>query len=295
VQLDLVLAADEHHVEGDAARLHQAFWNLLKNAIKFTPEGWRITVRTANPGRGQLFLSVADTGVGIDSHTLPVIFRAFEQGKVAGSTAFGGLGIGLSISKAIVDLHGGTIKAESAGPGQGSIFTVNFSTAAPPPITETLATRTTRSHRKSHRLLVVEDHEPTLTVLAGLLRRHGHEVSTANSVKSALLSASSRKFDFVVSDLGLPDGDGTDLMRQLASAHGLRGIALSGYGMEQDFARTEQAGFLAHLVKPINFEELDRTLQEFAGAGPHRKGQTNERARVEELGTCQLARESLRR
>jgi signal transduction histidine kinase len=295
VQLDLVLAADEHHVEGDAARLHQVFWNLLKNAIKFTPEGGRITVRTANPGRGQLILSVSDTGVGIDSHTLPVIFRAFEQGKVAGSTAFGGLGIGLSISKAIVDLHGGTIKAESTGPGQGSIFTVNLSTAAPPPVTETLATRATGSHRKSHRLLVVEDHEPTLTVLAGLLRRHGHKVSTANSVKSALLSASSYKFDFVVSDLGLPDGDGTDLMRQLASAHGLRGIALSGYGMEQDFSRTKQAGFLAHLVKPINFEELDRTLQECADAGPQRKGPTSERARAEELGTCQLARESLRR
>ena len=305
VQLRLILAAGEHHVAGDAARLHQVFWNLLKNAIKFTPAGGRITVRTTNPGTGQLVLTVADTGIGIDPQTLPVIFRAFEQGKIAGSKAFRGLGIGLSISKAIVELHGGTVSAESAGPGYGAVFTINLSTVAPPPITEVLATRSSPSPRQlHHRLLIVEDHEPTLTVLAGLLRRHGHDVSTANSVKSALLLASSRTFDFVVSDLGLPDGDGADLMRQLTSDHGLRGIALSGYGMEQDFAKTAQAGFFAHLVKPINFEELDHTLQQFAGtahqsddpAGDYRPSSrlTNrDRARAEDLEIAELKQHSL--
>jgi signal transduction histidine kinase len=266
VQLHLILGAGEHHVAGDAARLQQVFWNLLKNAIKFTPAGGRITVCTSNPGRGQLVLTVTDTGIGIAPQTLPVIFRAFEQGKIAGSKGFSGMGVGLSISKAIVELHGGTISAESAGPDHGAVFTVNLSTVPPPLITKMLATQCAPPHRELHRLLVVEDHEPTLTVLAGLLRRQGHDVSTANSIKSALLMASSRTFDCVVSDLGLPDGDGTDLMRQLASDHGLRGIAVSGYGMEQDFVRTEQAGFFAHLVKPINFEELDRTLQQFAVA-----------------------------
>jgi signal transduction histidine kinase/two-component SAPR family response regulator len=304
VQLHLILAANEHHVAGDAARLHQVFWNLLKNAIKFTPAGGRITVRTTNPASGQIVLTVSDTGIGIDPQTLPVIFRAFEQGKIAGSKAFGGLGIGLSISKAIVELHGGTVSAESAGPSQGALFTVNLSTVAPPPITETLATRSPRSDRQLHRLLIVEDHEPTLAVLAGLLRRHGHAVSTANSVKSALLLASSRTFDFVVSDLGLPDGDGADLMRQLSRDHGLRGIALSGYGMEQDFTRTEQAGFFAHLVKPINFEELDRTLQQFAGAAPKCNGPADDRrpssplanrdrARTGDLGITQSKQHSL--
>jgi signal transduction histidine kinase len=298
VQLDLILAAGEHHVAGDAARLHQVFWNLLKNAIKFTPAGGRITVRTTNPASGQLALTVADTGIGIDPQTLPVIFRAFEQGKIAGSKAFGGLGIGLSISKAIVELHGGTISAESVGPGEGSVFTINLFTVPPPAITEVLAARSPHLDRQLHRLLIVEDHEPTLAALAGLLRRHGHDVSTANSVKSALLLASSRTFDFVVSDLGLPDGDGTDLMRQLTRDHGLRGIALSGYGMEQDVARTEQAGFLAHLVKPINFEELDRTLQQFAGAAPKCNGAgsdchsssrltNDDRSRGEDLGIIQ--------
>jgi CheY-like chemotaxis protein len=291
-------------VSGDAARLHQVFWNLLKNAIKFTPAGGRITVRTSNPCRGQLVFTVADTGIGIDPQTLPVIFRAFEQGKIAGSKAFGGLGIGLSISKAIVELHGGKISAKSAGAGQGSVFTVNLSTVAPPPITEVLATPSAPSHGQLHRLLVVEDHAPTLAVLAGLLRRHGHEVSTANSVKSALLMASSREFDFVISDLGLPDGDGADLMRQLASHYGLRGIALSGYGMEQDFVRTEQAGFLAHLVKPINFDELDCALQQFAGTASQGNNPASarrssfrltnpDRTRSEELGIIDPRQHSL--
>ena len=278
IQLHVILAADEHHVAGDAARLHQVFWNLFKNAIKFTPVGGRVTVRTSNPGCGQFVLTIADTGIGIDPQSLPVIFRAFEQGKVAGPKTFGGLGIGLSISKTIIELHGGTISAESAGPDQGAVFTVKLSTVPPPPFTKILATQCAPPrHRELHRLLVVEDHEPTLAVLARLLRRHGHEVSTANSVKSALVLAASRTFDFVVSDLGLPDGDGADLMRQLTSDHGLRGIALSGYGMEQDFARTEKAGFCAHLVKPINFEELDRSLQQFAGTAPQGNGRTGDR------------------
>jgi signal transduction histidine kinase len=266
VELRLIPAASEYHVAGDAARLHQVFWNLLKNAIKFTPEGGCITVRTSNPGSGQLVLAVTDTGIGIDRQTLPFVFTAFEERKIAGSKAFGGLGIGLSISRAIIELHGGAIRAESAGPGRGAVFIVDLPTVAASPTTPVSVTRSPQLHRQLHRLLVVEDHEPTLTVLADLLRRRGHDVSTANSVESALLMASSRSFDCVVSDLGLPDGDGADLMRQLASDHGLRGIAVSGYGMEQDFARTEQAGFFAHLVKPINFEELDHALQQFADA-----------------------------
>jgi signal transduction histidine kinase len=277
VPLHFILGANEHHVAGDAARLHQVFWNLLKNAIKFTLEGGRITVRTTNPGSGQLVLTVADTGIGIEQQTLPFIFNAFEQRKIEGSKISGGLGIGLSISKAIVELHGGAIRAESAGPGLGAVFIIQLSTVAPPSTTEELALRSPQSHQQVYRLLVVEDHEPTLTVLAGLLRRHGHDVGAAGSVKSALALACSRPFDFVISDLGLPDGDGADLMRQLTTDHGLRGIALSGYGTEEDFTKTEKAGFVAHLVKPVNFEELEQTLQRFARAASTSRGPVGDR------------------
>jgi len=119
------LKACEHHVGGDAARLQQVFWNLFKNAIKFTPAGGCMTVRTANPVPGQIVLSVDDTGMGIDAQTLPVIFRAFEQGETRELQPSGGLGLGLSISKAIVELHGGKIRAKSAGPGLGATFTSN--------------------------------------------------------------------------------------------------------------------------------------------------------------------------
>jgi signal transduction histidine kinase/ActR/RegA family two-component response regulator len=267
VHLQFELKACEHHVGGDAARLHQVFWNLFKNAIKFTPAGGCITLHTANPAPGQIVLRVEDTGMGIDAQTLPVIFRAFEQGETRELQPSGGLGLGLSISKAIVELHGGTIRAESAGSGRGATFTIELATVLPFPttqITESKPQSQTDSQRL--RLLVVEDHEPTMAVLERLLRRHGHDVLTACTVESALLLASTHSFDLVISDIGLPDGNGIDLMRQLTKDYGLRGIALSGYGMAADHAKTQQAGFLAHLVKPINFDQLHRVLQEIAPA-----------------------------
>jgi signal transduction histidine kinase/response regulator of citrate/malate metabolism len=262
VHLQFDLKACEHHVGGDAARLQQVFWNLLKNAIKFTPAGGRMTVRTANPAPGQIVLSVDDTGMGIDAQTLPVIFRAFEQGETRELQPSGGLGLGLSISKAIVELHGGKICAESRGLGLGATFTIELATVLPFPTTQ-ITPPQPQSQTNSHRLrlLVIEDHEPTLAVLKRLLCRHGHDVLTACTVKDALLLATTHPFDLVISDIGLPDGNGIDLMRQLTKDYGLRGIALSGYGMAADHAKTQQAGFLAHLVKPINFDQLHSVLQ----------------------------------
>jgi signal transduction histidine kinase len=265
VQLDFELMASEHHVRGDTTRLHQVFWNLVKNAIKFSMPGGHITVRTLNPMPGEFVLTVEDTGAGITRQTLPVIFRAFVQGETREARATGGLGLGLAISKAIVEAHGGTIRAESAGQGLGAIFTIElpavlpFSTAA---VTEPEPrSRTAPPHL---RLLVIEDHEPTMMVLVRLLRRYGHDVFTAENVERALAVAATHSFDLVISDLGLPDGNGIDLMRQLAKDYGLRGIALSGYGMPEDRAKTKEAGFLAHLVKPINFDQLQSALQVFA-------------------------------
>src|SRR5207302_2447214 len=232
--LRLNLAADEHHVAGDAARMNQVFWNLLKNAVKFTPAGGQIIVRTANPVPGQLIVTVSDNGIGIDRQTLPFVFRAFEQGDIRGLQPCSGLGLGLSISKAIVELHDGTITAESPGPGRGAVFTVELNTVLPFPDAQIQAAQPRRLRGKSYRLLVVEDHEPTLAVLTRLLRDQGHEVMTATTVQSALTLASNRRFDFVISDLGLPDGNGIDLMVQLSNDYGLRGIALTGYGMAED-------------------------------------------------------------
>ncbi len=205
--------------------------------------------------------------MGINAQTLPVIFRAFEQGERPELQPSGGLGLGLSISKAIVELHGGTIRAESAGPGRGATFTIGLATVLPFPttqITEPKPPSQTEWHRL--RLLVIEDHEPTMAVLERLLRRHGHDVLTACTVKGALLLASTHSFDLVISDIGLPDGNGIDLMRQLTKDYGLRGIALSGYGTAADHAKTQQAGFLAHLVKPINFDQLHHVLKGIAPA-----------------------------
>jgi PAS domain S-box-containing protein len=265
VRFQFELKACEHHVGGDAARLHQVFWNLFKNAIKFTPKGGCITIRTGNPAPGQIVLGVNDTGMGIDAETLPFVFNAFEQGETRKLQVSGGLGLGLSISKAIVELHGGTIRAESPGPGLGATLIIEFATVLPFPIPHLIEAKpASQAQPHCRRLLVIEDHEPTLTILAHLLRRRGHDVLTASTVKGALSLAANHTFDLVISDIGLPDGTGIDLMRQLTKDYGLGGIALSGYGMPADHAKSREAGFLAHLVKPINFDQLHNVLQGIA-------------------------------
>jgi len=265
VQLDFELMASEHHIRGDTTRLHQVFWNLVKNAIKFSTVGGRIAVRTFNPAPGEFVLTVEDKGAGITRQTLPDIFRAFVQGESREARAAGGLGLGLAISKAIVEAHGGTIRAESAGPGLGAIFTIELAAVLPFPSAAVAEPEPRfRTAPPRLRLLVIEDHEPTMMVLVRLLRHYGHDVLTAENVERALAVAAAHSFDLVISDLGLPDGDGIDLMRQLAKEYGLRGIALSGYGMPEDRAKTKEAGFLAHLVKPVNFDQLQSALQVLA-------------------------------
>lgn len=265
VAVNFILDAAEHMVLGDAARLHQVFWNMLKNAIKFTPVGGQITVRATNPVSGRIRIEVSDNGVGIEPEFLPSVFGAFVQGdrKAAGATS--GLGLGMSISKTIVELHGGTIHAHSAGTGKGATFAVELETDSSLPVITPPVESGIRSATR-HRLLVVEDHEPTLDVLTRLLRKQGHEVHSATSVQAALALAATQVFDLVISDIGLPDGNGIDLMMQLTRDYGLRGIALSGYGMDEDLARTRKAGFLAHLVKPVDFARLNRVIREFGQA-----------------------------
>ena len=309
------LAAASHRVRADGPRLSQVFWNLLNNAIKFTPDGGTVTVRTRNDD-GQLAVSVSDTGIGIEPARLPHIFDAFNQGDPAVSARFGGLGLGLAISRAIVELHGGGLSAESAGRGRGATFTVRLpldpdaaatdedhaalasagarlalaaagtASAAGPKAAGRRApgpSAPTTSHATPHgppgrpaslRILLIEDHGDTAAAMADLLDGLGHRVTVAGSVAAALaavegLAASGNgpPLDLVISDLGLPDGNGQDLMRELSRHYGLKGIALSGYGTEEDRDKSLRAGFSLHLTKPIHPRALQQAIREVVSSG----------------------------
>ncbi|MGE5611709.1 MAG: CheR family methyltransferase, partial [Bacillota bacterium] len=254
----------------DGPRLQQVFWNLIRNAIKFTPADGHIAVQTRNDDRGRLIIEIADTGMGIEPELLPRLFNAFEQGGQGTTRRFGGLGLGLAIAKAITEMHGGSLRAESLGKGRGATFTIELPTdaeaekllaeaVAPPPPPEVPA-----AAMQSLRILVVEDHADTARLMSRLLESLGHAVKTAGDIRTAKALAADQAFHVVISDLGLPDGSGLDLMRQLKQEHGVKGIALTGYGMEADRERTRAAGFVEHLVKPINFEQLQAAIARVA-------------------------------
>ena len=274
-RVEIDLAAEGHHLWGDSPRLTQVFWNLLNNAVKFTPEGGTITVRTRDESPAWVAIEISDTGMGIDPEVLPRIFDAFEQGEPDVTRRYGGLGLGLAISKAIVELHGGFISVRSDGRDRGTTFSVRLP-AEPPPFESVAAPARQVAETPPARLrvLLVEDHSDTAAALADLMRLHGHEVRIAGSVAQALSAAATAGkggIDLVISDLGLPDGNGQDLMRLLAQRFGLRGIALSGYGMEDDVRRSREAGFERHLTKPVNLEALETAIQQVAaGSQPAR-------------------------
>ncbi len=253
--------AGEVFVMGDAARLQQVFWNILKNAAKFTPQGGRVQVVTDNPRPGRVLVQITDSGMGIEPNLLPRIFDAFEQGLPETRPNLGGLGIGLAISRAIVELHGGSIRAESAGRGKGATFTVEFHTVPKPSNAPEMVRPGLRAVLPKLRLLLVEDHDTTREVLGRVLGRAGHKVyAAANSQEALQIVASAPPFDAVISDLGLPDQSGFTLMRALKSKYGLHGIAISGFGMDEDVEHAKEAGFSTHLTKPVSFEDLRAAL-----------------------------------
>lgn len=276
ISLERDLGAQRSGLFADPARFQQVIWNLLRNSVKFTPRGGRVAIRTSDDQSGErLRIEVTDSGIGIDPSALEKIFLPFEQADPTGDHRFGGMGLGLAIARAIVDLHGGTIKAESAGTDRGATFIVELpgATEAPhgvahsPALFAELASDALPPEPLPEisgplRLLLVEDHESTLQVLSRLLSRAGHKVVTAGTLTAALAAATEGTFDLVISDLGLPDGTGNELMEILRARYSLRGIALSGYGMEEDVTRSRQAGFAAHLTKPVDFRQLQRALHE---------------------------------
>ena len=259
-------AASRHHVRADPARLKQIFWNLIKNAIKFTPEGGTVTVRTCNREAhdgNAMVVEVIDTGIGMPPEVLEHVFQPFEQASPEVTRRFGGLGLGLAITRSLVEMHGGTVRAFSEGVGRGATFRVEIPTC-PTPARMTIDTAAPAQHRPPARrlsILLVEDHADTAMLMARLLRSMDHEVHAAGAMQSALDAAAQARFDLVISDLGLPDGSGLDLMRQLRERHNLRGICLSGYGTEQDAIRSREAGFAFHLVKPLQIEQLTAAIE----------------------------------
>jgi PAS domain S-box-containing protein len=257
----LRLNAVRYHAMADAARLQQIVWNLLKNAIKFTPTGGKITITTADEC-DRLKLVVEDTGVGIDPAMLPRIFDAFEQGGRDVTRQFGGLGLGLAITKALLEMHQGEIAASSPGRGGGATFTVYLPTIAAPALAQTASgTVPEAAPPATHTVLLLDDHEDTRRIIAMLLKAIGCVVCDAATVADALALAQRQSFDLLISDIGLPDGSGVDVMRQLRADYGMRGIALSGYGMEDDLARSRDAGFETHLTKPIDLHALESAVR----------------------------------
>lgn len=261
LDLQTDLRAKQVHLRADPARLQQIFWNLIKNAVKFTPSNGKLCVRTTNDAAGQFQVEVEDSGCGIDGETLPKIFHAFEQG---GRTQLGGLGLGLAITKALVEAHQGSISAISDGRDRGAKFIGVFQTCLPSPVPESVSQPEFVAKRKPMRLLLVEDHEDTNLSLTRMLRRRGYEVHPAFNVRAALDLAAANQFDVLVSDIGLPDGTGTDLFRTLRAQKQIFGIALSGYGMEEDICRSRDVGFAHHLVKPVDLNKLDSLLQQIS-------------------------------
>lgn len=302
------LEARRHWAFADPIRLRQVLWNLLRNAIKFTPDGGRIELRSWNR-EGRFVIEVSDSGAGFDEETAPRLFEAFEQDRET-PQRFGGLGLGLAICKGIIDLHGGSIAGTSAGRGKGARFVVEIDTAAepasaatlreaqesaraaPPPASQAalpdntngrdvraarslparpsrgstpapVVSKATETKTERVRILLVEDDPDTGDMLRDLLSDAGYDVRMVRSAGAALAEKLER-VDLVLSDIGLPDGSGLDLMRAIRDRRAIKGIALSGYGTEADIRASREAGFEAHLTKPIELNGLLEVIDQVA-------------------------------
>jgi len=262
----LALRARRHLVSGDALRLRQILWNLVRNAIRFTPAGGTITLATEDAAKGTLRLTVADTGGGFDGQMGAHMFEPFHQGPRSASQ--GGLGLGLAIARGLAEAHGGTIAATSDGPDRGARFVVELPTTSAllaPRSAAAVAGRVATIAPLT--ILLVEDHKDTAQALAMVLRHAGYTVHVAHTVRQAIAASEAHDVDVVVSDLGLPDGSGLDLVRQLQARKPLRAIALTGYGRRADLDETTRAGFHRHLTKPVDVSTLIAAVESLRADG----------------------------
>ena len=266
LRVHLNLQAHRHHLAADAAKFQQIIWNLLKNAIKFTPESGEIVISSSNPSPDLLTVTVRDNGIGMDPEVIQRMFDPFEQGNRSFESRFGGLGLGLAISKSLAQAHGGTLTAQSDGRDRGSTFVVSIPTftaaerasVPPKPIND--------ASPRALKILLVDDHEDTCAALEKLLVRRGHLVAAVHNVRSAMEAAVRNQFDLLISDIALPDGSGIDLITQLRAISGIPGIAISGFGSNGDIERSVQAGFSEHLIKPVKLETLEAAIDRAIGS-----------------------------
>ncbi len=274
-KIALELSATHVDINTDPARLQQVFWNLIKNAVKFTPSEGKLTIRTSNiadpSGKGtRLVIEFQDTGIGIEPEILPRLFDHFQQGETTITRRFGGLGLGLAISKGIVEGHGGSITAESAGKNQGTTFRIELKALPEPHRPAATSQRSDDDAtlpRNPCRLLVVEDEQATRRLMGRLLEGLGHKVTIADTLETAMKAVDVENFDLIISDIGLPDGSGLELMRRVVQRRGpIPAIALTGYGMEEDIQRSRDAGFTAHMTKPIDFMKLEAMIRQILKA-----------------------------
>ena len=254
--------AKNHHVWADRIRIEQVFWNLINNAVKFTPDKGRIEIRTSNDARNHFEFEITDSGIGIETDRQPSLFKPFEQADASVTRQFGGLGLGLAISKHVVDLHDGVIAVRSRGRGHGTTFKVQLDLVADNVGKSRVSARVPGKPTKALRILLVEDHGDTRRTLCRLLRHFGHEISEADCTERALEIVRSKAFDVILSDIGLPDGSGYDVISQAKQKQRVKGIALTGFGTDEDIRRGREAGFDFHLTKPVDFHELRSVLDQ---------------------------------
>jgi PAS domain S-box-containing protein len=264
-------------IAGDPARMQQIIWNLLSNAVKFTPAGGTIVV-ALRQRNVDVELTVTDTGVGIRPEFLPHIFERFEQGNPSITRRFGGLGLGLAIARHLVELHGGTIDAQSEGEGKGARFTVRLPAGS---VVETPSGVTHSSTQSTGgadgapdvlqgmRILVVEDEKDTLEFVGRFLVSRGAEVVTAASAAEALALMPTAHVNVLISDIGLPDVDGYELLRRVrrmdaSASGGIPAIALTAYARAEDRLLAFRAGYQAHVAKPVEPNELLNTIVDLA-------------------------------
>ena len=263
IEISMTLWPSSLIVMGEPVRLQQIAWNLVSNAIKFTDPGGKVNITTQLDGKHAL-LTVVDTGVGIAPEFLPHVFDRFRQADGSTSRRHGGLGLGLAIADALAKMHGGRLEATSDGVGKGAKFSLRMELA----LLERVAPETVDPKRHSLEgleVLVVEDSPDTLLLLSTIFRREGAVVSTASSAAEALNRAVSNRPHIIISDIGMPDVDGYQLLEQLRLLPGLSGvpaIAVSGYASEEDRERALAVGYLALVPKPIDVDVLFNLIQD---------------------------------